>query len=68
MKVAMDFQWREQPLTIAAAHDKLKTLLQVNEISEENKKLFVEKTRPLFQQFENSIGKDFLALAVNELA
>jgi C4-dicarboxylate-binding protein DctP len=43
-------------------------LIQVNEISEENKKLFVEKTRPLFQQFENSIGKDFLALAVKEFA
>jgi tripartite ATP-independent transporter DctP family solute receptor len=68
MKAAMDFQWREQPLSIAAAHDKLKTLIQVNEISEENRKLFVDKTRPLFQQFENSIGKDFLALAVQELA
>jgi TRAP-type C4-dicarboxylate transport system substrate-binding protein len=68
MKAAMDFQWREQPLSIAAARDKLKMLLQVNEISEQNKQLFVEKTRPLFQQFENSIGKEFLALAVNELA
>jgi C4-dicarboxylate-binding protein DctP len=68
MKASMDFQWREQPLSIATAQDKLKSLLQVNEITEENKKLFVEKTRPVYQQFENSIGKDFLALAVKELA
>jgi tripartite ATP-independent transporter DctP family solute receptor len=68
MKTSMDFQWREQPLSIEAAHDKLKSLLQVNEISEENKKLFVEKTKPVYQQFESSIGKDFLTLAVKELA
>ena len=35
--------------------------------SPESKKLFVEITRPIYKQFEPSIGKDFLDLAVKEL-
>jgi TRAP-type transport system periplasmic protein len=67
MKTAMDYQWKEQPETINTSLAKLKTLMQVNEITPENKKLFIEKTRPVYQQFEASIGKDFLALAMKEL-
>lgn len=67
MKTAMDWQWKEQPAAIADALAKLKTLLQVNEITPENKKLFVEATRPVYKQFEPSIGKDFLDQAIREL-
>jgi tripartite ATP-independent transporter DctP family solute receptor len=67
MKTAMDFQWKAQPEEIAGALAKLKTLIVVNDISPENKKLFVEATRPIYKQFEPSIGKDFLELAIKEL-
>ena len=67
MKTAMDWQWKTQPQEIANALAKLKTLMTVNEISPENKKLFVDATKPVYAQFEPSIGKDFLASAIREL-
>jgi C4-dicarboxylate-binding protein DctP len=67
MKTAMDWQWKEQPAAIADALAKLKTSVAVNEITPENKKLFVAATKPVWQQFEGSIGKPFLDLAVKEL-
>ena len=60
MKTAMDWQWKEQPAEIDSALARLKTLVAVNEITPENKKLFIEVTRPVYKQFEPSIGKDFL--------
>ena len=67
MKTAMDWQWKVQPEEIAAALAKLRTLMTVNEITPDNKKLFVDATRPVYKQFEPSIGKDFLDLAMREL-
>jgi len=63
----MDWQWKAQPEEIAGALVKLKTVMTVNDITPENKKLFVEVTRPVYKQFESSIGKDFLDLAIKEL-
>jgi C4-dicarboxylate-binding protein DctP len=68
MKTAMDFQWSEQPKEIATNLEKLKTLMQVNEIAPADKELFVKATRPVYEQFEGSIGKDFLQLAIKELS
>jgi C4-dicarboxylate-binding protein DctP len=67
MKTAVDHQWRAQPKEINDSLAKLKMLLQVNEISPEDKKLFVAATRPVYKQFEASIGSDFLELAIREL-
>jgi len=67
MRTAMDWQWKEQPNEIATALVKLKTLMQVNEITPENKALFIKATRPVYEQFQSSIGKDFLDLAMKEL-
>ena len=67
MRTAADWQWNEQPQQIAQALTKLKTLMTVNEISPENKKLFVDATKPVYAQFEPSIGKDFLNLCIKEL-
>ena len=67
MRTAADWQWNEQPQQIAQALVKLKTLMTVNEISPENKKLFVDATKPVYAQFEPSIGKDFLNLCIKEL-
>jgi C4-dicarboxylate-binding protein DctP len=68
MKTAMDWQWSAQPQEIATALNKLKTLMTVNEITPDNKKLFLEVTHPIYKQFEPSIGHDFLELAVKELS
>ena len=68
MKTAMDWQWKAQPEEIAIALAKLKTLMTVNDITPENKKLFIEATRPVYKQFEPSIGKDFLELAIKDLS
>jgi tripartite ATP-independent transporter DctP family solute receptor len=67
MKTAMDWQWKIQPDDINNALAKLKTVMAVNEITPENKKLFVEATLPVHKQFESSIGRDFLELAIKEL-
>jgi C4-dicarboxylate-binding protein DctP len=67
MKSAMDWQWKEQPQQIAQALTKLRTLMTVNDITPENKKLFVDATKPVYAQFESSIGKDFLNLCIKEL-
>ena len=67
MKTAMDWQWKAQPEDIASALAKLRTMVAVNEITPANKKLFVDATRPVYQQFEGSIGKDFLALVMKEV-
>lgn len=67
MKTAMDWQWKEQPAEINNALTRLKTLLAVNEITPENKKLFVEATRPVYAQFEPSIGKPFLDQCIRDL-
>jgi tripartite ATP-independent transporter DctP family solute receptor len=68
MKTAMDWQWKAQPVEIATALAKLRTLMTVNDISPENKQLFVDATRPIYKQFEPSIGKEFLELAIKELS
>ena len=68
MRTAMDWQWKAQPEEIAGALAKLKTLMTVNEITPENKKLFVEATKPVYAQFEPAIGREFLQLAIRELS
>jgi tripartite ATP-independent transporter DctP family solute receptor len=67
LHTAMEWQWREQPNEIEASLAKLKTLMQVNEVSPADKALFVEATRPVYAQFEGSVGKDFLDFARQQL-
>ena len=67
LRTAMEWQWREQPNEIEASLTKLKTLMQVNELSPADKTLFVEATRPVYAQFEASVGKDFLDFAKQQL-
>jgi tripartite ATP-independent transporter DctP family solute receptor len=68
MKKSMDWEWQVQPQTTAAATEKLKTLMQINDITPENRALFAKATRPVYQQFEDSIGKDLLDQAIKELS
>ncbi len=68
MKTAMAWQWKEQPKAITEALAKLRTLMTVNDITPANKALFVKQTKPVYQQFEASIGKDFLDLVTKTLS
>jgi C4-dicarboxylate-binding protein DctP len=67
LKTAMDWQWREQPGEIERSLVKLRDLMQVNELTAEDKAMFVEATRPVYAQFESSVGKDFLDFARQQL-
>ena len=67
MHTAMDWQWQAQPQEIATALAKLKTVLQVNDLTPAEKQQFVTATRPVYQQFEASIGKNFLDFAQQQL-
>lgn len=68
MKTASDWQWQARPQTTEAALKKLGTLLQINQVSPENRALFAEKTKPIYQQYAGSIGEDVLDLALKQLA
>jgi tripartite ATP-independent transporter DctP family solute receptor len=67
LKTAMDWQWREQPGEIDRSLARLKTLMQVNELTPADKALFVEATNPVYAQFESSVGKEFLDFARQQL-
>jgi C4-dicarboxylate-binding protein DctP len=68
MKKSMDWEWQIQPQTTATAAEKLKDLMKVNDVSPENRELFIKATHPVYEQFQASIGKDLLDLAVKELS
>jgi C4-dicarboxylate-binding protein DctP len=68
MKTAMAWQWKEQPVEVANALTKLRTLMTVNDITPANKELFIKQTRGVYAQFEPSIGKDFLASVTKALS
>jgi C4-dicarboxylate-binding protein DctP len=68
MKVAEDFQWDAQPKDIEAARVKLQTLVKVNDIAPADKAEMVKAARTIYPEFESTIGKGFLDLAVKELS
>ena len=60
MKTAMDWQWEAQPKDIERARAALDKVLKVNDISPENKALFVKATAPVYEQFADKIGRPWL--------
>jgi C4-dicarboxylate-binding protein DctP len=64
MKKSMDYQWMAHTEAGNAALEKLRPLLQVNEVTPEAREAFVKATRPVYQQFEASIGKDVIEQAI----
>ncbi len=67
MKTAADWQWGEQPRVIEQALSKLRSVVEVTDLSPEERQQFVEATRPIYKNFEDSIGADLLASAMKEL-
>ncbi len=68
MRTAMEWQWVKQPKEIDEALAFIKTKLKVNDISPADREQFVQATRPIYAQFEAAIGKQFLELAIHDLA
>jgi tripartite ATP-independent transporter DctP family solute receptor len=68
MKTASDWEWQARPANTETARKKLGELLQINAVSPENRALFAEKTKPIYQQYASSIGEDVLDLAMKQLA
>ncbi len=67
MKTAMDWEWKTQPETTKAAVEKIKTTMQANDLTPAEREKFIAATRPVYQQFEASIGKDLIDQAIREL-
>lgn len=67
MRASMDWEWEVQPEAIAQSVEFLSGRMTVNEIAPEERQLFVDATRPVYAEFEESIGKDIIDQAVREL-
>jgi tripartite ATP-independent transporter DctP family solute receptor len=64
MKTSMDWEWKAQPIATAAAIDKLKQLMTMNELTAGQRKQFIDATRPVYDKFTPLIGKDVVDTAV----
>lgn len=67
MKTSMDWEWKVQPEATVAALETLKSKMEINDITPDERKRFVDATRPIYKQFEASIGADLLNEAIKEL-
>jgi tripartite ATP-independent transporter DctP family solute receptor len=67
MKKSMDWEWGFQPEAAKTAEAKLKVTAQFNEITAAERAAFVEATKPVYEKFEGSIGKDIIAQAIKEM-
>lgn len=64
--IATAFQRAAEALEVNTALDFLRSKIQVNDVSESNRKLFAEKVQPIYASFEATIGKDLIAEAIRE--
>jgi tripartite ATP-independent transporter DctP family solute receptor len=67
MNKSMEWEWKAQPAAVKVATDRLKGILQWNDITNAEREEFVKATAPVYQQFEPTIGKDLLAQAIKAL-
>lgn len=67
MKTSSDWQWQEQPKSIASALVELRTKMEVADISPEMRDEFIAITRPIYPQFEEVIGPDLMNMALKQL-
>ena len=61
--VAREYQYELCDKQNAEALEYLKTKMEVNEITPENRQLFVEKTAPVYDQVASEIGQDLVDIA-----
>jgi tripartite ATP-independent transporter DctP family solute receptor len=68
MRTSNDWQWKVQPDAIEVATGKLRGLMQVTDLTPAERQTFIDATRPVYQQFEGSIGKDIIDEAIRVLS
>ncbi len=68
MRVATVWQRKTQAADVEESQSKLRKVMQVNEISVGNRRLFAEKVRPVYTEFEKDLGKDLIDLAVKAMS
>jgi tripartite ATP-independent transporter DctP family solute receptor len=67
MRTATAWQRKAQTEEIEESMQKLKIVMQVNEISPANRKLFIDKVRPVYKEFETDLGKDLIDAAMKAM-
>jgi tripartite ATP-independent transporter DctP family solute receptor len=67
MKTATDWEWQAQPVTTTEALTKLGTLMKINDVTAANRAAFAQKTQTIYGKFQDSIGKDVMDLAMQNL-
>jgi tripartite ATP-independent transporter DctP family solute receptor len=67
MKTATDWQWQAHLAAIAVADKASSEKMQTNAITPEERAKFLDVCKPVYAEFEGSIGKDVIALATREL-
>ncbi len=67
MKKSMNSEWQQQPIATQAAVEKLKSVMQSNDLTPQEREAFVQATRPVYQKFQDAIGKDLIDQAIREL-
>lgn len=67
MKTATAWQRKTQAADVEESQKKLRTLMQVNDISPANRKLFADKVRPVYRDFEKDLGKDLIDEAIKAM-
>ena len=67
MRVATTWQRKAQTEEIDESMAKLRKLMQINELTEANRQLFIAKVRPVYKEFENDLGKDLIDAAVKAM-
>jgi C4-dicarboxylate-binding protein DctP len=68
MRTSTDWQWKAQPEAIDAATQKLRGLMTVTDLTPAERQPFIDATRPVYAQFEGSIGKDVIQEAIQALS
>jgi len=68
MRKSNDWQWKAQPEAIETATQKLRGLMTVTDLIPAERQQFIDATRPVYQQFEASIGKDVIEEAIRALS
>jgi tripartite ATP-independent transporter DctP family solute receptor len=67
MRASMDWEWKVQPDAIKASVEKLRGIMQVTDITPEERAMFIKATHPVYEKFAPSIGKDIIEEATREL-
>lgn len=68
LSTASDYEWVAQPADIDVAYGKLKKLMTVNDLTDAQRQDLQKATRPIFADFNATIGKDIIDQAIRELS